>query len=114
VAAVVNIAGVCDRRAGLGKGTANLLGPGYETDIELRTLASPIVHIRPTCPPVYTLQGLDDDIVRPDSARQLDAVLQSAGAAHRLELIPKVGHNPISVETMTPIADWLRRQLKAM
>ena len=31
VTAVVNIAGVCDRRAGLGTGTRYLLGAGYES-----------------------------------------------------------------------------------
>lgn len=112
VSAIVNIAGVCDRRAGLGKGTANLLGPGYENHLELRTLASPVVHIRSSSPPVYTLQGLKDETVHPDSARQLDTALQSAGVPHRMELIPKVGHNPISAETVTPLADWLSNQLK--
>jgi acetyl esterase/lipase len=112
VAAVVNIAGVSDRRAGLGKGTANLLGRGYENNVDLRRSASPVVHIRSNCPPVFTLQGLDDQTVHPDSARQLDAALRSAGVAHRLELIPGAGHNPISVETITPIVAWLRGELK--
>jgi pectinesterase len=112
VSAVVNIAGVCDRRASLGKGTANLLGPGFENNLELRTLASPVVHIGRGSPPVYTLQGLNDETVHPDSARQLDAALKSAGVPHQLQLVPNQGHNPVSVETMTSVADWLQRRFK--
>jgi acetyl esterase/lipase len=74
--AVVNIAGVCDRRAGLGTGTLNLLGKGYEDKPELRKLASPVLHLSKETPPVFTLHGEEDKVVLPDSARQLDAALK--------------------------------------
>jgi acetyl esterase/lipase len=110
--AVVNISGVCDRREGLGTGTLNLLGPGYEMKPDLRALASPIVHIRRNSPPVYTLHGAEDKTVLPDSARQLDAALRAAGVEHRLNLMPGLGHNPVTVETFAPVAEWLKEKLR--
>ncbi|MGE3804001.1 MAG: alpha/beta hydrolase fold domain-containing protein, partial [Gemmataceae bacterium] len=112
LAAIVNIAGVCDRRAGLGTGTQSLLGKGYQDKPELRKLASPVVHITKSSPPVYTLHGEEDKTVLPDSARQLDAALKVAGVEHELQLMPKLGHNPIAVETMTPLAAWLAAKLQ--
>jgi acetyl esterase/lipase len=109
--AVVNIAGVCDRRGGLGTGTQNLLGKGYQDKPDLRKLASPIAHITKETPPVYTLHGDDDKTVLPDSARQLDAALKEAGVEHELQIVPKLGHNPITAETLAPVATWLAKKL---
>lgn len=111
VAAVVNIAGVCDRRGGLGTGTLQLLGPGYESDAELRRRASPIVYLDRSSPPVYTLHGEQDDNVLPAAARQLDAALRRLGVPHALHLVPDAGHDPISTATMPAVADWLRARL---
>lgn len=110
--AVVNIAGVSDRRGGLGTGTQNLLGKGFQDKPDLRKLASPIVHIAKDTPPVYTLHGEDDKTVLPDSAKQLDAALKAAGIEHELQIVPKLGHNPITAETMAPVAAWLAKKLK--
>lgn len=112
LSAVVNIAGVCDRRAGLGTGTMHLLGKGYEDNTELRTLASPVSHLTEKSPPVYTLHGEKDATVLPDSARQLDAALKKLGVPHRLHLVPEAGHNPISPQALESIAAWLQELLK--
>lgn len=111
VRAVVNIAGVCDRRASLGTGTRNLLGEGYEENPDLRRLASPVLHVVAESPPVYTLHGTEDDNVSPDSARQLDAALRKAGVAHRLHWVEGAGHNPMHRAAMESIAAWLRERL---
>jgi acetyl esterase/lipase len=110
--AIVNIAGVCDRRGGLGTGTLNLLSKGYEDKRELRELASPIAHVGKGSPPVYTLHGEDDKTVLPDSAKQLDEALKKAGVEHEMRIVAKLGHNPITAETMAPVAKWLAKQLK--
>jgi acetyl esterase/lipase len=112
ILAVVNIAGVCDRRAGLRTGTLNLLGKGYEDKTELRKLASPVAHLTKETPPVFTLHGEDDKVVLPDSAQQLDAALKKVGVEHELHLVPKLGHNPINVETMGTVREWLAKKLK--
>jgi dipeptidyl aminopeptidase/acylaminoacyl peptidase len=109
---VVNIAGVCDRRGGLGTGTQNLLGKGFEDKPDLRKLASPVTHVAKGGPPVYTLHGEDDRIVLPDSAKQLDEALKKADVEHELRIVPKLGHNPINAETMAPVAVWLAKKLK--
>jgi acetyl esterase/lipase len=110
--AIVNIAGVSDRRASLGTGTQNLLGKGYQDNLELRKLASPVLHVSKASPPVYTLHGEEDKTVLPDSARQLDAALQAAGVDHETQIVPKLGHNPITVETMEKVRAWLAIKLK--
>jgi len=112
LAAIVNISGVCDRRGALGTGTQYLLGKGYQDNIELRTLASPVMHISKRSPPIYTLHGEEDKTVLPSSARQLDAALKSAGVEHETEIVPKLGHNPISIERMEKVRAWLIMKLK--
>jgi acetyl esterase/lipase len=112
LSAVVNIAGVCDRRQGLGTGTKHLLGKGYEEKAELRALASPVFHLSENSPPVYTLHGEKDATVHPDSARQLDAALRKAGVPHVLDLVPEAGHDPISTAALQRIDAWLRERLK--
>ena len=112
LAAVVNIAGVCDRRGGLGTGSQNLLGKGYQDKPDLRKLASPVVHLTKDSPPVYTLHGEADKTVLPESARKLDAALKAVGVEHEMQIVPKLGHNPIRAETMAPVAAWLSKKLK--
>ncbi|HZK81736.1 MAG TPA: alpha/beta hydrolase [Humisphaera sp.] len=109
--AIVNIAGVSDRRGGLGTGTLYLLGKGYEDKLDLRTLASPIAHIGKDSPPVYTLHGEEDKTVVPDSAKKLNDALQAAGVDHELHLMPKLGHNPINVQTLEEVRAWLLKRL---
>lgn len=111
LSAVVDIAGVCDRRAALGTGTLALLGKGYADNAALRTLASPVAHVTRQTVPVYILHGADDKTVLADSARQLDQALTAAAVDHDLQLLPKVGHNPITLETMTPLRAWLLAKL---
>lgn len=109
LSAVVNIAGVSDRRGKLGTGTLNLLGKGYEDKADLRALASPVVQVSKDSPPVYTLHGADDKTVLPESAQELDAALKKAGVAHELHIIPGKGHNPIDTGTIAPVVEWLKK-----
>ena len=75
-------------------------------------LASPVAHVAKGSPPIYTLHGEDDKTVLPDSAKQLDEALKKAGVEHELQIVPKLGHNPINAETMVPVAVWLAKKLK--
>lgn len=113
VQAVVDVAGVCDRRGGLGRGTLILLGPGYEHQQALRELASPVVHVSRKMPPVYILHGDADTTVNVSSAHQLDAALSQAEVPHKLHIVPGAGHHPLTADTLAKIADWLREQLGA-
>lgn len=112
VFAVVNIAGVCDRRSELGIRTMYLLGQGYAKNRELRELASPILHISKQSPPVYTLHGEQDEVVPLASARQFDAKLKQAGVgacAGRLCL--KTPNGVAVVERNARYDHWNRIQL---
>jgi acetyl esterase/lipase len=106
VLAVVDISGVCDRRGSLGETTGPLLGRGYEAKDDLRALASPILYVGPNTVPVYILHGDQDKSVDVSSAKQLAAALQRSKVPHQLRIVA-AGHNPISLETMKPVANWL-------
>lgn len=108
LAAVVTLAGVCDRRKSLGTGTLALLGKGYEEKDDLRAIASPIVYVGAKTAPVYILHGDQDKTVDVSSGRQLDEALTSAGVSHKLHLVAGAGHDPNSAEAMESIVEWLR------
>lgn len=110
--AVVDLAGVSDRRKSLGTGTLALLGKGYEEKDDLRALASPIVYVGARSVPVYILHGDQDKTVDVSSARQLDEALTAAGVTHRLQIVPGAGHDPNSLEAMESIVEWLKERLK--
>jgi acetyl esterase/lipase len=112
VVAVVDIAGVCDRRKSLGTGTLALLGKGFEEKDDLRALASPILYVGPKSPPIYILHGEQDKTVDVSSARQLDEALEKAGVLRKLHLLPSGGHDPITLEALESIAEWLKERLK--
>jgi predicted esterase len=42
----------------------------------------------------------------------LDAALKAAGVEHETQIVPKLGHNPIKVETMEKVREWLVIKLK--
>lgn len=108
--AVVDIAGVCDRRGSLGTGTLPLLGHGYEARPELRTLASPVAHVGPTTVPVYILHGEHDSVAQVESALKLAEALKAHRVPHHLQLV-EAGHFPIATETIAPVAQWLKQRL---
>ncbi len=107
VMAVVDISGVSDRRGTLGETTGPLLGKGYEPKDDLRALASPVLYVGPNTVPVYILHGDQDPSVDVASARELADALRAAKVPHQLQVVP-AGHNPISLETMQPVAAWLK------
>lgn len=109
VQAVVDIAGVSDRRRSLGTGTVALLGKGYEEKDDLRVLASPIVYVGPHTVPVYILHGEQDKTVDVSSAKQLAEALEASKVPHTLHLVD-AGHDPISQEAMEPVARWLQER----
>ena len=110
--AVVDLAGVSDRRKSLGTGTLALLGKGYEEKDDLRALASPIVYVGAKSVPVYILHGDQDKTVDVSSARQLDEALNAAGVSRKLHVVPGAGHDPNSAEAMESIVEWLKERLK--
>jgi acetyl esterase/lipase len=109
VLAVVDIAGVCDRRRSLGTGTVALLGKGYEEKDDLRVLASPVVYIGPKTVPVYILHGEQDKTVDLSSAKQLAEALEGSKVPHKLAVVG-AGHDPISLEAMEPVVEWLKER----
>ena len=112
LSAVVDMAGVCDRRRSLGTGTVSLLGKGYEEKDDLRAQASPILYVGPKTVPVYILHGDQDKTVDLSSARQLDQALTTANVPHQFHIVEGGGHDPNSLEAMEKIVVWLRDRLK--
>ncbi len=113
LSAIVDIAGVCDRRASLGTGTEALLGKGYEHKPDLRALASPVLFLGRESPPVYILHGDQDKTVDISSAKQLDEALEKAGVPRKLHVVAGAGHNPLSLDALESIVSWLKERLLA-
>jgi acetyl esterase/lipase len=112
LSAIVDLAGVCDRRRSLGTGTVCLLGKGFEEKEDLRAQASPVLYVGPKTVPVYILHGDQDKTVDISSARQLDLALSAAKVLHTLHVVEGGGHDPNSLEAMETIVAWLRDRLK--
>jgi acetyl esterase/lipase len=111
-AAIINIAGVSDRRGHTGPGSRALLGRALENDEATLAAVSPVTHVRPGLPPVYTLHGESDRVVSPDQSRRLSEALTSAGVPNVLRLEPGMGHDPVTVRTMGEAFGWLEEVLK--
>ncbi|MBN1966599.1 MAG: alpha/beta hydrolase [Anaerolineae bacterium] len=69
-----------------------VLGGSPEDVPELYTLASPITHVGPHCPPTLLLQGAHDIAVRPEPVRRLYAALQEAGVPSVYVEFPQTDH----------------------
>ncbi|MGH7994920.1 MAG: glycoside hydrolase family 2 TIM barrel-domain containing protein, partial [Opitutaceae bacterium] len=89
-------------------------GPGRWTE------ASPVAHVAMDSPPVFIAQGLADPVVDPAQARELDRVLTSHGVAHRMVLLPGVGHafdlttwrgRPLPLDLRSQVLTFLRQYL---
>jgi acetyl esterase/lipase len=104
--AVVNIAGVTDRRGLTGPSTIALFGRDRAGEPALQAEASPVLHVGPLSPPVFTLHGSADRIVSPGHAYKLDAALSAVGVAHRLRVVEGADHDPLTSETMDEILAW--------
>ena len=55
-------------------------------------MASPIIHLDKSDPPIITIHGTDDNVVDYDQAEILDYWAVAAGVPHRLEPINGAGH----------------------
>jgi acetyl esterase/lipase len=110
VSAVIEIAGVCDRRRTVGLPLA-LLGRGFEDKFDLRVASSPIIYVSPNTVPVYILHGKQDHVSDVSSATQLAAALEAAHVAHELHLVD-ADHYPFSSDELLPMVEWLNKILQ--
>lgn len=60
---------------------------------EVFTIASPVIYLKETSPPILTLHGLADETVDCDQAKELDNAARAAGAQHTMLLLDGVGHS---------------------
>lgn len=111
VSAVIEIAGVCDRRRTVGLPLA-LLGKGFEDKHDLRVASSPIIYVSPNTVPVYILHGRFDSVVDVSSATQLAAALEAAHVPHELHLVD-TDHFPFSAAKLASMVEWLKKTLSA-
>jgi pimeloyl-ACP methyl ester carboxylesterase len=109
VSAVIEIAGVCDRRRKIGLPLA-LLGKGFEDKYDLRVVSSPIIYVSPNTVPVYILHGRFDSVADVSSATQLAAALEAAHVPHELHLVD-TDHFPFSVAELALMVEWLKKTL---
>jgi len=107
VSAVIEVAGVCDRRRELGL-PLGLLGRDYEDKYDLRVAASPIIYIGPNTVPTYILHGWHDTVADVSSATQLAAALDAAHVRHKRRLVD-ADHFPFNVEELRRMVEWLNK-----
>jgi acetyl esterase/lipase len=105
VSAVVEIAGVCDRRRDVGI-PLSLLGKDYAAKPDLRVVTSPVIYISPQTVPVYILQGRADRVVDVSCATQLADVLAAASVPHVLRIV-EADHAPVTLSELNQIVEWL-------
>ncbi len=99
VSAVVDLGGIAEPRTWhpgsdpefTSGGMAAMLGRDLSTDPARWQAASALDHVRSDSPPVFIAQGMDDTVVDPAQARDLDRALREHGVAHQLLLLPGVG-----------------------
>lgn len=98
VAAVINFYGPTDLAAIVRQcptarvPVAQLLGGDPERVPSRARAASPVTHVTGDDPPILMFYGADDPTVRPDQGVRLASALARAGVAHRLIVVPGVGH----------------------
>lgn len=107
VTAVVEVAGVCDRRRDVGI-PLSLLGQGYQEKWDLRVATSPVIYLSAKTVPVYILHGRNDQIADVSCATQLADALKAADVPHVLRLVD-AGHSPITAGELDAIVEWLKR-----
>lgn len=111
VSAVIEIAGVCDRRRTIGLPLA-LLGKGHEDKHDLRVASSPVIYVSHNTVPVYILHGRFDSVADVSSATQLAAALEAAQVPHELHLVD-TDHFPFSAAKLASMVEWLKKTLSA-
>jgi acetyl esterase/lipase len=97
IVAVFNIFGPTDVREDFEPNLRNmvsnaLIGKKYEDALEFAKEFSPVAHVRPTSPPVFTMHGDKDTVVPVRQAHRLDEALKAAGVRHELRIVPGMGH----------------------
>lgn len=97
VSAVFNIFGPADVREDFEPNLRNmvanaLVGKKYEDALEFAAEFSPVTHVRPGVPPVFTLHGDADTVVPVRQASRLDEALKAAGVRHEMRIVPGMGH----------------------
>ncbi|MGX7674061.1 alpha/beta hydrolase fold domain-containing protein [Plantactinospora sp. DSM 117369] len=65
---------------------------GDDSDQVTAAQASPITHVTPTCPPILTRVGDQDEATPPAAAEAFHAALDAAGVPNRLEIVVGKGH----------------------
>jgi acetyl esterase/lipase len=97
VQAVVNISGVVDmvftyQTTNKKEVIRMLMGGTPEEVPEMYKAASPLTYVSPDDPPVVTIHGDQDQLVRFEQARVLDARMKEVGVPHTLVIFEGQGH----------------------
>ncbi len=114
VACAVDISGPCDLGPHAGAPGSVLrrwLGEDDETYARNARAANPVAYVDATDPAVLIVHGADDDLVPPDSARQLKAAIDAAGAPAELLIVEGQGHAVADPAAYVRIAAFLDEHL---
>jgi acetyl esterase/lipase len=76
--------------------------------------ASPVTHITPDDPPIFTAHGTKDPLVPFAQAQELDAALQKTGVPHLLMEMTGAGHGFRSAELDERIAQFFDQHLRGV
>jgi acetyl esterase/lipase len=86
---------------------------GPRTDMEaLARQRSPITYVNPKFPPTLVVHGDDDKVVPLQQAQAMDRALAKAGVEHRLEVIPRGGHDDKTFRPgLMKVLQWFKDKL---
>ncbi len=75
--------------------------------------ASPLLHVNPTCPPIFIMHGLADDIVTPEHSKVFHDALIRQGVDSTLCLLKDLKHSLYSAERADITRLFFDRTLKS-
>jgi acetyl esterase/lipase len=117
VAAIVNWFGITDVKdllAGSNKQNYAIFWIGDQNNKqELAQRVSPLSYVRKNCPPIFTVQGDNDNLVPYSQSVRLHEKLTEAGVPNKLMTIPGGRHGGFTKEQMSRIFGAIKDFLKA-
>jgi acetyl esterase/lipase len=94
---IVNLFAPTDFAHDFDPALTQLLAPAILGEVEggyapLFKSMSPVSHVSKNDPPVFTIHGVEDELVPVEQARRLDRALKTVGVSHEMILIEGMGH----------------------
>ncbi len=100
-----------ERQSTIEEVTLALIGGPLDQRLAVARAASPVLLVRPGCPPMLTMQGEADDVVSPRHAQPFHERMLACGNHSELHLLPGAGHGFHTPEREALVFDFFQRML---